>query len=1596
MAEGGIFIDILTRLNLASVERVLKDVNTVMRDAGGRGGRAFSEGFKLDGAVAQFKELSTAADGAYRDMQTGLANLQIQEAKINELRARNFKYTSDAMISAQRELDAAILNSQKLMEASAARSAEQRGAMAAIPARGGREPDSRGGRESLIPMGRGANIAGAGAALGLAGLGVEGARVAGTTQRNMQQVAAFHQDATHDRAYTDRQTQDIYQMSTRVPYSPQELSKVYQDVENHGYTGKAAIDVLETSARTATATGASLKDTTDGLMTSVKDFGTQTELQSNNIGQYKQGLSDLNQMAGQLVTTFGNLKGVNPDEFFRSLGTIEPTAMATMLGPGSRLTGPQASAQVNSSLALLAQIGIGPEQGSHNVSRIMSQLGAVVPGSNMYNMLGQLGIPGGPEGIAGAMRDKGVFGPLQSIQQAINAKTNPKTGLVDIGWRYNNQQTDSLIQQDLDQLPPEAKAFVQGHPEIAAGNARPFALKKSFGDAPWGQDVLTLADWYKTKASPNKYTKKGGSTELTPEQVYQQLFGTGDIARTGIALGQNAQEGQTMADMLTNSGTSALDNAFKDMMSTLPEQWKQLGSSLQSLAGQLGQHLLPALTHFVQELNGVADWLDKHKGAEEAIVDTLTTAAATWAAFKLHIPQTMLKGWENFKPNYQGGYGPPAPLKDAAGGPAAAGEISGAGEKAGAAMAASITEGGTKAAGAMGGAVTEGGVKAAESLAASLTAATAKVGEQVGAGVVSGAAKAGETLGASITGAGSRAAEAMGAAITTAGATAAAEMRSGMPLPGGVVPRGGGEPGGGGKGSRLGGFLGFAGRFAPEAFLANAAGDELKQYQHDHPGQWNPSMGPEPPQLQQYLKDQGYSRGGITGYDSGTSKVADPFSQPLMGQPDMKRDSLLGMLPGGKPVGLRGGEGILTPEAVQAIGGKSGVDSLNSGSNPWSNPGKVASTFYGSFADGVAKYSPWGKYLKATSQSLNSLEKEFDQTTKLHEADGGHSRKLRGVPAEIQQMLASGMSPEQVMQQLGVHSGKRSGLQMGSGSYLSNNERSMLGLPPAKSSGKSPWAKNSNEETVHGVFSKYFPESEWPAYRNLEMHEAGFDPTAKNPSGAYGVGQFMPYTWGQYGTTGKTDDLSTQAEDQMKYIRGRYGDPNSAWGQYFNHPGGEGSYRRGGIVGYDAGGVVGGLKDFSGQSSDDDLINYHGHWVKRPQSLGDWGALSDFYHSNQEGIQNSGGYAWEKNDPNTPDDATVGGMKSAVGIGDDPTIPGMRQALKGIGHGSWPGFSTGGIVGFADGGIPLAPPPAPAPPGPAPGPVAPGGSAAPPPNITSQAQEAGIAPTDNPQGPTPPPNISDAARAAGIAPTDKPDQPPKPGDAPKPPQPGTPSRPAPKAPVDQAKGAKVLTPQGDQPGHAPGPEDDRKIQKNPSRQGGQENTSKGFGLGGGLVGFAESLPGMALSAAGGAGDAAGGMGGGSAAAGAANAAMQIGFQEANRAIGYGGQLLGIFGEGLLETFLPNDSPMADPTNNLFGKVALGIAGAHPSPKNQAGSSAMQMKPKEDLDAGANQAKQVMPMVHMDHPTIHNYTGDHQETGNSIMKAAFGLPVGGQP
>jgi len=59
--------------------------------------------------------------------------------------------------------------------------------------------------------------------------------------------------------------------------------------------------------------------------------------------------------------------------------------------------------------------------------------------------------------------------------------------------------------------------------------------------------------------------------------------------------------------------------------------------------------------------------------------------------------------------------------------------------------------------------------------------------------------------------------------------------------------------------------------------------------------------------------------------------------------------------------------------------------------------------------------------------------------------------------------------------------------------------------------------------------------------RLINLESRGWNPYAKNPSsGAYGIFQFMPQTWGNYGVV-KTSDPYKQVSYGLRYIKVRYG-----------------------------------------------------------------------------------------------------------------------------------------------------------------------------------------------------------------------------------------------------------------------------------------------------------------------------------------------------------------------------------------------------------------------------------------------------------------------
>ncbi len=81
------------------------------------------------------------------------------------------------------------------------------------------------------------------------------------------------------------------------------------------------------------------------------------------------------------------------------------------------------------------------------------------------------------------------------------------------------------------------------------------------------------------------------------------------------------------------------------------------------------------------------------------------------------------------------------------------------------------------------------------------------------------------------------------------------------------------------------------------------------------------------------------------------------------------------------------------------------------------------------------------------------------------------------------------------------------------------------------------------------VESKWLnPKREFKCLHDLWMKESNWRPTAHNKSsGAFGIAQFLPSTWGNYKFPFKPKDPQIQIDAGLRYIYKRYGTPCNAW-----------------------------------------------------------------------------------------------------------------------------------------------------------------------------------------------------------------------------------------------------------------------------------------------------------------------------------------------------------------------------------------------------------------------------------------------------------------
>ena len=373
---------------------------------------------------------------------------------------------------------------------------------------------------------------------------------------------------------------------------------------------------------------------------------------------------------------------------------------------------------------------------------------------------------------------------------------------------------------------------------------------------------------------------------------------------------------------------------------------------------------------------------------------------------------------------------------------------------------------------------------------------------------------------------------------------------------------------------------------------------------------------------------QDYAQGGVLpGYTPG--KDVHHFHSPTAGD-----------------LHLSGGEGIMVPEWVKAIGGPKGVRALNkaardgkyaSGGVFWPVPGHRVSTYAGhdgadinrgsgsddlgdpirAFRSGRITYVGYGHgYGQAIFQHTGAGNVVYGHTSKVHVHAGQNVRAGQlignvgstgnssaphlhfGIPggtySQALALLSGGrvggfagfvgaaagggapVNPMDILKERyhraevaardmdGVHP-----LFQGDISYVINKYArkkihalvKKFGNPVSAGGmsgvdiGSEPSGNLTNERIVHTGAVRMGWGNQWPALRQLVMHESGFRNTAQNPSStAYGMFQFLDSTWRGVGGH-KTSDPWKQTQYGLRYIKnsGNFHDPNSAWNFWQKH-----------------------------------------------------------------------------------------------------------------------------------------------------------------------------------------------------------------------------------------------------------------------------------------------------------------------------------------------------------------------------------------------------------------------------------------------------------
>lgn len=396
----------------------------------------------------------------------------------------------------------------------------------------------------------------------------------------------------------------LLKMAGEVGFSAQDLAKGMYTVESAGFHGAEGLKVMRTAAEGAKAENA--------------DLGTSANAVTTILQDYHLGADQAATITSKLVAVTSDGK-VSFQDLTGALHSVTPLAAAAGIS----------FSDVGGALASMTSHGVSAEQASQNLAMAIRTFQN--PSMQMRQELGNLGLSA--EDLSQHLGQRGITGTMQMVSETILKRMGPDGKVLMDAF---NQSKDAAagMNEMLAKMPPEAKRVADG---FNNGSINVKQLRQEIKSlSPENANLVTqFVTLHNRSEGFSNQLKRGGSDVQTYASEIQKVTGNSVTANVVMqTTGENfAYTAKAVRDA-SNAGAEYGNHVrgWHEIQQTFNQKLAEFKSAMGSIGIEIGQVLLPAVTHLMDGFLNLKKFVDDHITAFKILGGVVGTVVGAFSA----------------------------------------------------------------------------------------------------------------------------------------------------------------------------------------------------------------------------------------------------------------------------------------------------------------------------------------------------------------------------------------------------------------------------------------------------------------------------------------------------------------------------------------------------------------------------------------------------------------------------------------------------------------------------------------------------------------------------------------------------------------------------------------------------------------------------------------------------------------------------------------------------------------------------------------------------------------------------------------------------